>query len=304
MVDESYDYLLEPVREIAAQNKESRLAYIARERWFSYRRARQAQIKLSDLLKSPTCQRMPNLLIIGPTNNGKSTLIEKFLRDNPPIVPNDDWYGKHVEIPVLAIQMPSGPDIKRFYGTILYKIGLRVPRSQRIGSLESDVLTYLKQLKVKMLVIDEIHNVLSGRAPQQREFLNLLRFLGNELRVPLVCVGTKEAYLAIRSDDQLENRFEPFPLPPWGMGEEYNSLLASFAAIFPLQKKSDLLVPAIAQRILLKTGGVLGEISTLLTKAASWAVSNGYERIDEYVLSRFDYQSPLERRKIFERELR
>ncbi len=39
------------------------------------------------------------------------------------------------------------------------------------------------------------------------KFLNLIRFLGNQLRIPLVGVGTREAYLAIRSDDQLENRF-------------------------------------------------------------------------------------------------
>ena len=70
-----------------------------------------------------------------------------------------------------------------------------------------------------MLVIDELHNVLAGRGDGRREFLNLLRFLGNELRIPLVGVGTREAYLAIRSDDQLENRFEPFTLPRWEPGE-------------------------------------------------------------------------------------
>ena len=62
-------------------------------------------------------------------------------------------------------------------------------------------------------MIDELHNLLGGRGDRRREFLNLLRFLGNELRIPLVGVGTREAYLAIRSDDQLENRFAPFTLP-------------------------------------------------------------------------------------------
>ena len=69
----------------------------------------------------------------------------------------------------------------------------------------------------RALIIDELHNVLAGRGDTRREFLNLnlnlVRFLGNELRIPLVGVGTHEAYLAIRSDDQLENRFEPFLCP-------------------------------------------------------------------------------------------
>ena len=66
-----------------------------------------------------------------------------------------------------------------------------------------------------MIVIDEIHNILAGPKKMQLEFLNVLRFLGNSLQIPLVCVGTKDAYLAIRNDAQLENRFEPFILPVW-----------------------------------------------------------------------------------------
>jgi hypothetical protein len=62
-------------------------------------------------------------------------------------------------------------------------------------------------------VIDELHNVLSGSRDRQRRLLNALRWIGNELQIPLVGVGTAEALQAIRSDDQLVNRFEPFPLP-------------------------------------------------------------------------------------------
>ena len=58
----------------------------------------------------------------------------------------------------------------------------------------------------KFFIIDEIHNILAGSTHKQREFLNILRFLGNELQLPIVGVGIKDAYLAIRSDDQLENR--------------------------------------------------------------------------------------------------
>jgi hypothetical protein len=44
----------------------------------------------------------------------------------------------------------------------------------------------------------------------------MLRWLGNELQIPLVALGTAEALRAIQSDDQLANRFSPFPLPLWG----------------------------------------------------------------------------------------
>ena len=46
---------------------------------------------------------------------------------------------------------------------------------------------------------------LQARQIQQRRLPNLLRWLGNELQIPLVAVGTAEALRAIQSDDQLAN---------------------------------------------------------------------------------------------------
>jgi predicted ATPase with chaperone activity len=43
---------------------------------------------------------MPNLLLIGPTNNGKSMIVEKFRRMHPPVSHPD-----HEHIPVLAVQI-------------------------------------------------------------------------------------------------------------------------------------------------------------------------------------------------------
>jgi hypothetical protein len=40
---------------------------------------------------------MPNLLLIGPTNNGKSMIIEKFRRGHPP-----SSGAEEEQIPVLA----------------------------------------------------------------------------------------------------------------------------------------------------------------------------------------------------------
>jgi hypothetical protein len=134
--------------------------------------------------------------------------------------------------------------------------------------------------------------------------LNLLRYLGNELRVPLVCLGTREAYLAIRSDDQLENRFEPFLLPPWEDGPELGRLLASFEAVLPLREPSGLGAPAMRAHILRRSEGTIGEIVALLTAATDAALLAGEERIAGATLDAAEYQPPSVRRRLFERELR
>jgi hypothetical protein len=127
--------------------------------------------------------------------------------------------------------------------------------------------------------------------------------LGNELRIPIIGVGTREAYLAIRGDDQLENRFEPFILPIWREEKEFMALLASFAVSFPLRRPSDLQSTQLARSILTRTEGTIGEISTLLTQAAIAAVESGEETINAKTLKIAVYESPTERRRAFEREL-
>ena len=96
----------------------------------------------------------------------------------------------------------------------------------RTNELEHLSLRVMRAVGVRVLIIDELHNALGAKGDGRREFLNLIRFLGNELQIPIVGVGTRDAYLTIRADDQLENRFEPMILPVWQEDDEFLSLLA------------------------------------------------------------------------------
>lgn len=275
-----------------------RVARIRADRWIGYPRALEALDRLETLFEWPIKQRMPNLLLIGPTNNGKSMIIEKFRRQHPPSSGPDEE-----QIPVLVVQMPSDPSVSRFYVALLAAIGAPLRPRLRVAELEQLALALLRRVGVRVLVIDELHNVLAGREPSRREFLNLLRFLGNELRIPLVGVGTREAYLAIHSDDQLENRFEPITLPLWAEGEETLSLLASFASSFPLRSPSTIATADMARYLLARSEGTIGELTRLLTEAAVAAVDSGEESINHRTLTMAAYTGPSERRRQFEREL-
>jgi hypothetical protein len=278
MVREVFSHLHPAARPVLDHSEAARTAWLRRERWIGYPRAHQALRLLEDLLSLPVRQRMPNLLIIGPTNNGKTMIIEKFGRDHPG-GPSAD--SEHEVMPVVRVQMPSEPDLKRFYAAIVRAVHAppRPPR-EVLAKVEDCTLRLLQRIGVRMLIIDEVHNLLGGSSAQQRAFLNVLRSLGNTLRIPLVCAGTREAYLAMRSDEQLENRFEPFALPRWQADTDYASLLASFAAIFPLRYPSHLSQPPLATHILTQSEGTIGAIATFLTRAATLAIRSGQERLD------------------------
>lgn len=292
-----YPHLHESVRVVVTESDESRIRRIRADRWVSYARAEAALAAFEELLSFPKRTRMPNRLLCGPTNNGKSMLLERFRRAHPPVAAGVTPDGV-ASVPVLKIQMPPGPDERRFFGAILD--ALSVPRlsSESIARRQDSAMRLMQSTGVRLLILDEAQNLLAGPQLQQRRVLNVLRWLGNELQIPIIAAGTAEALHAIQSDDQLANRFEPIALPRWGYGEEYRELLRTLEALLPLRRPSNLAKPALAQKVLAAAEGILGEVVTILTRAAACAVSTGTEAITVEMIEGCGFLSPSERRRV------
>ncbi|MZR15384.1 AAA family ATPase [Maritimibacter sp. DP07] len=259
----------------AVLGAEERILRIRGDRWVSYPRAEVALAKLETFLAFPERTRMPNLLLVGESGMGKTMIIEKFSRDHPSSF--DDTTGR-LHMPVVAVQMVSGPDETRFYRRILAAIGAPEPPRATLAVLESLTLRLLMELRPHMLVIDEIHSLQAGTVREQARFLNMLRFLGNELRVPLVCVGTAQARNALRTDAQLVRRFEAFALSPWQEGADFTGLMSTLTRSLPLRRESDIDEKALA-RIVKVTGGITSGIFSIMSQLAIAAIESGEERI-------------------------
>jgi DNA polymerase III delta prime subunit len=292
-----YSHLLPSVRSWADEDNASRVRRIRTDRWIAYSRAETALAAIEDVLSFPKRTRMPNLLLVGPTNNGKTMIVEKFRRAHPPTNASDAPDGLAC-IPVIRVQMPCGPDERRFFGAILATMNLEIWRRGTIAALQDVAIRLMRQTNVRLLVIDELHNVLSGSPMQQRRLLNLLRWLGNELQIPLVGVGTAEALQAIRSDDQLTNRFEPMPLLAWAEDDAYIRLLSTLEAVLPLRHASELARPVLARKIFAMSEGVLGEIIAVVTRAAVIAVLSGADVITAKLLDEAGFTRPSDRRRV------
>lgn len=290
------DHLLPDICEIALLPVEQRISKLRSDYWIEYTRAQEALYRMEELLNHPQKIRMPNMLLISPTNNGKSMIVEKFRRKHLAYTSENQ---DHEVIPVLTVQMPSNPSVRRFYSTMPDALGAPITYSTT-AQYESIAVKLMKVTEVKILIVDELHNLLAGNNNVQREFLNVLRFIGNTMKIPIVGVGIKDAYLAIRSDDQLENRFESFILPLWKNDNEFSKLLKSITMVLPLQKPSSLLDPGVRSIILSRSEGIIGEIITLITRAACEAIISGQEFIDRSTLEKTKYNSPSERRKLYE----
>lgn len=291
----------EAIHAPAELTDEERIQRVHQARWIGYTRAKELLDKLDELLNHPHVQRMPNLLIVGETNNGKSVLVKRFQHLHPA---SDNAAGDGIIVPVLLIQAPPVPEELRLYHSILEALACPYrPRDSAAQKLPL-VLTILRNAGLRMLIIDEIHHILAGPISRQRQMLNVVKYIGNELQVPIVGVGTKDAIRAIQTDPQLANRFEPAALANWTLDRDYLKLLASFERALSLREPSRLWEAPMAARLLAMSEGTIGELSSLLTKAAVHAIRTGQERIDSALLSELDWTPPSERKRHVERMLK
>ncbi|MFG0232931.1 TniB family NTP-binding protein [Achromobacter sp. 413638] len=274
---------------------QERIQHIKKPRWIGYTRAKELLGKLEDLLAHPVQPRMPNMLIVGETNNGKTMLVEKFREKHPA---SENLTGEAVKIPVLYIQAPPGPDERGIYNAILTRLFEDNPRSESTDAKRDRVVAILRRVSLGLVMIDEIHHLMAGAYVKQRNCLNVLKYIGNELRVPIVGIGTAEAVRAIQTDPQLANRFTPEVLPKWTRNAEFARLMSSFERVLPLRESSHLSTPPLADRILDMSSGTIGEMSTLLNMAAIHAIKVGEERITVSMLENCGYVPPTQRKQV------
>lgn len=294
------NHLSPAVRTALELSDEERIKRVRSPRWICYPTARRILDRLEDLLTYPRTHRMPGLLLVGETNNGKTMIINRFRQLHPA---HDNPDGEAISLPVLIVQSPPTPSEGRLYDTIMEKVACPFRHNDSPGRKQFQVITVLRQVGLRLLIIDEIHHVLAGSLLQQHNFLNTIKHLSNELQIPIVGVGTREAFNAIQTDPQLANRFEPVFLPRWTIGDRlkpeadpYLQLLASFECMLPLNRPSNLIAPTLALKILSLSEGLIGEVSAILNKAAVKAILSGKERIDFRLLEEIQFTPPSDRK--------
>lgn len=294
--------LTKEASDLLNKSNEERIVYISQDRWINYPLAQDIIDMLENIKtyeKNKT--RVTSILLVGSSNNGKTSLLNEFMRRHPdydfysenPDKLSKEFFDKYTAtgIPALFILAPSEPSETRLYSNILNSIFAPFKERDTIARKQYLVEYYLELLNVDMLIIDEIHNILSGSVSKQKQVLNAIKNLSNHLKIPIVLSGTKDALRAVSTDTQISSRFRPVYLKKWKMDKEYVSLLATFLSTLPLKKDSQILTHNTAMEILEISDGYIGDIIGLLKKASIYAINSGSERISLKEITECDYNS-------------
>ena len=270
-------HLAEDYRERATWADEERIAWIRMDRWLGFPKAETVRKTLDAMLRYPPRTRMPCLLIYGQTGMGKSRIVERFEAENPRGF--NDTTGT-ATIPVVAVQLPPQPTDGEFYGEVLEKLGAGFAGRGDVQRARQLTRRIMGQVGARMLILDEINHMLACTPRQQRVFLNTLRYLANDLQIPLVCTGNHEARAALLTDAALAERFDAVELVRWQNDEPFRLLMVTLAAILPLRKPSQLEEERCRTAILDLCDGNTGRIFRLVETLAVRAIENGTERIE------------------------
>lgn len=283
---------------------EERIDAILKDGWVNYSRSKQVLDSLEMLLKFPKNYRMQNLLIMGESNNGKTSIARRFLKNHQPYIATfmDEETNTPYESvvrPVIMIQCPHIPHEKSLYYNILEQLNLPYRKTTRAEFLKQTIISAFKDMNVKIIIMDEIHHILSGSAAKQREFLNLIKYISNEAQVSIVALGTTEASFALKAERQLDTRFDKIVIPKWQYNEDFLKLLLTIEKMVPLNHPSKLAQPEISRLIFQMSNGIIGEVFKIVRLAAVKSIETGEEQITVKGLKALNYVSPFDSNMVY-----
>lgn len=271
-----YTHIHEKFRHIAHLPDNERIDFLHAPRWIGYKTANEVLEIMQGLMNRIKQHRMPNLLLIGDSNNGKTTVIKRFNEKFGETYIDDN---DNLNVPVRLIQAPPSANEKELYISLIDSLGLPYRSSDSSGVLRHQVIHAFRETHVRILIIDEVHSMLTGTARQQRLIMNSIKFLCNELELPIVLCGTKDAVRILHTDPQHASRFDVAELPVWRNDKEFKKLLGSFERTLPLKNPSNLIEKEKADLIYSISDGNLGNVKRLIIECAIDAIKSGNETI-------------------------
>lgn len=284
-----YEHIHPDFRHIMMLSEKERLEFLDEPRWIGYHTAQQVLDTLQSLMHKPARPRMPNLLLVGDSNNGKTTIIRRFCDLCGQGYVNEE--SEPVK-PVILAEAPPTADEKGLYISILERFFAPYRATDPVSKLRYQVVHLFRACHVRILIIDEFHSLLTGSSIKQREVMNAIKLLCNELAIPIVGVGTREAVRVLHTDPQHASRFDVMSLPVWELDQDFQRLLAGFEQVLPLKNSSRLHQPELAMILHSISEGNLGNLHRLLMECAKDAINHGLEKIDKATIESKSWLRP------------
>lgn len=262
--------------------------------WIDYPMGRSILKRFEQIYDQPKSYRPQCCLLIGEPAAGKTTIARRFLRSVNPVNKPSETAKR---MPAVYVQSPPKADAAALYSNILRNIDAPYESHWSIARKQDLVLRMLTNLGTRLLIVDELHAMLAGHLNDRSVYMNVLKFLSNELQIPLIGIGTKDVNRAIQTDQQFGNRFEPIVLEPFKADKDYVRFMIQVCKHAGFDDTKVLMNKTIVPRLHAMTGGSVGETWRLVSRLIYFAETEGNGKLTADMLDKVQWVMPTLRRR-------
>mgnify|MGYP000107738144 FL=1 len=267
-------------RKYLEMSDEERIYFIQKDKWIDYPLANKVLLKMQDIFNAPKSIRSRGMLLYGDSNNGKTAILKKFYRD----FSKDEYIDEDGDLihlmPIVYVISESSSDESVMFSKILSAMNVPVNHKEKVTKKKEEVIYNLGIMKTKLIIIDEIQNVLQGPYNKMTQLITSLKTLNNTTAIPIILAGTQDAMSAISIDNQTKSRFKPLELPNWNNDENFSRFITTIEAMLPLKKASNLYQNYELLTYLHElSNGCIGEVIDILKDASIYAIRTKSEKI-------------------------
>lgn len=222
--------------------------------------------------------------IFGETRVGKSTVAKEVLRKYPEVMTEDS-----VIKPVFYTSVPSSAHIGPLVAKVLYD--LKDPfwnknyRNYTVPTMR--LYDLLKACQVELIIVDEVQQIVDrDRKKLIMESADWFKDLFNMTNIPIVFLGLPEASKIFDENKQLAGRvLNRVTLEDFKDDKSFRQFLYIFDTQLPFRDMSGLANKGTWESIYIATGGRMGYMKSLLTKATKIAAEHGQQAINLPILA-------------------
>lgn len=267
-------------RKYLEMSDEERIYFIQKDKWIDYPLANKVLLKMQDIFNAPKSIRSRGMLLYGDSNNGKTAILKKFYRDfSKEEYIDEDGDLIHL-MPIVYVISESSSDESVMFSKILSAMNVPVNHKEKVTKKKEEVIYNLGIMKTKLIIIDEIQNVLQGPYNKMTQLITSLKTLNNTTAIPIILAGTQDAMSAISINNQTKSRFKPLELQNWNNDENFSRFITTIEAMLPLKKASNLYQNYELLTYLHElSNGCIGEVIDILKDASIYAIRTKSEKI-------------------------
>ncbi|KMT67002.1 TniB family NTP-binding protein [Catenovulum maritimum] len=220
----------------------------------------------SKVTNDPLC-----MLVTGDTGAGKTTLIEHYIKQIPPVETINSS-----KIPLLSTTLPENATPVSAAQQLLYDLGDPFySKTNNIIELTAKLCILIKNCGVEMIIIDEFQHMIEFKSKKVLfRVADWLKMLIIRVKIPIILFGLPYSELILQANKQLSGRFllrqclEPFRIKSKKNREYYLSFINAIDKALPFDKISSLASdPNIAKAIYVASKGNLRQIMLLINYA-------------------------------------